>query len=205
MPLLPYVADDETVAVVAHGIILTHLWRSILGRFLPGNVSVAAGVMVGGAGLGLEYLGGWSNTGYLELEITSKGGVLPRLDPAHPKSVGLYEQDVGSGSSAPAQSSNPMPDKVSSLPTQQSATALPPMHKAEAPVLTMLDESIPILKGSVVEFSRHTSLPLKLPDLALVVKAVNSQEHLSGLKKTRGGIGSLKHDEKQKTMDSFFK
>jgi hypothetical protein len=41
--------------------------------------------------------------------------------------------------------------------------------------------------------------------MSLVVKAVNSQEHLKGLKKTRGGIGSSKHDEKQKTMDSFFK
>jgi hypothetical protein len=45
----------------------------------------------------------------------------------------------------------------------------------------------------------------KLLNMSLVVKAVNSQEHLKGLKKTRGGIGSLKHDESQKTMDSFFK
>ncbi|KAM0405193.1 hypothetical protein ACHAQC_000269 [Fusarium culmorum] len=37
-----------------------------------------------------------------------------------------------------------------------------------------------------------------------VVK-VNSVEHLKGLRKTRGGIGSAKFDAKQKTMDSFFK
>lgn len=36
-----------------------------------------------------------------------------------------------------------------------------------------------------------------------VVK-VNSVEHLKGLRKTRGGIGSAKFDAKQKTMDSFF-
>jgi len=47
--------------------------------------------------------------------------------------------------------------------------------------------------------------PRGLGELSLVVKAVNSQEHLKGLKKTRGGIGSLKHDSNQKTVDSFFK
>ncbi|CAM1510613.1 Fc.00g009480.m01.CDS01 [Cosmosporella sp. VM-42] len=39
----------------------------------------------------------------------------------------------------------------------------------------------------------------------LLVKAINSIDHIKGLKKTRGGIGSAKFDEKQKTMDSFFK
>ncbi|KAF5022912.1 hypothetical protein F66182_5031 [Fusarium sp. NRRL 66182] len=41
--------------------------------------------------------------------------------------------------------------------------------------------------------------------LQLCVVKVNSVEHLKGLKKTRGGIGSAKFDVKQKTMDSFFK
>lgn len=45
----------------------------------------------------------------------------------------------------------------------------------------------------------------RLLDMLLVVKAVNSLEHLVGLKKTRGGIGSSKHDDNQKTMESFFK
>lgn len=42
-------------------------------------------------------------------------------------------------------------------------------------------------------------LPLKLR-----VTALNCVEHLQGLKKTRGGIGSAKFDKKQQTMDSFF-
>ncbi|KAM5343217.1 hypothetical protein ACJ41O_014183 [Fusarium nematophilum] len=37
------------------------------------------------------------------------------------------------------------------------------------------------------------------------VEKMNCVEHLKGLKKTRGGIGSAKFDAKQKTMDSFFK
>lgn len=38
----------------------------------------------------------------------------------------------------------------------------------------------------------------------LFIKSVNCVDHVKGLKKTRGGIGSAKFDDKQKTMDSFF-
>ncbi|SCV50779.1 uncharacterized protein FFB14_11626 [Fusarium fujikuroi] len=41
--------------------------------------------------------------------------------------------------------------------------------------------------------------------LHMRVVKINSVEHLKGLRKTRGGIGSAKFDAKQKTMDSFFK
>ncbi|KAI8305473.1 hypothetical protein K4K59_012141 [Colletotrichum sp. SAR11_240] len=42
------------------------------------------------------------------------------------------------------------------------------------------------------------------PGLSINTVAVNSTEHLQGLKKTRGGIGSAKFDEKQKTLNAFF-
>ena len=41
-------------------------------------------------------------------------------------------------------------------------------------------------------------------DLRAVVQFTNNVDHLEGLKKTRGGIGSAKFDSKQRTMDSFF-
>ncbi|KAF5543273.1 hypothetical protein FNAPI_9721 [Fusarium napiforme] len=41
--------------------------------------------------------------------------------------------------------------------------------------------------------------------LHMRVVKINSVDHLKGLRKTRGGIGSAKFDAKQKTMDSFFK
>ncbi|KKY37921.1 putative phosphoglycerate mutase family protein [Diaporthe ampelina] len=41
-------------------------------------------------------------------------------------------------------------------------------------------------------------------EILMTVTTVNSTEHLQGLKKTRGGIGSAAFDQKQKTMDSFF-
>jgi probable phosphoglycerate mutase len=37
-----------------------------------------------------------------------------------------------------------------------------------------------------------------------IVEHVNNVDHLQGLKKTRGGIGSAKFDSRQRTMDSFF-
>lgn len=42
-------------------------------------------------------------------------------------------------------------------------------------------------------------------DLRIVIKAVNSKDHLRGLKRTGGGVGSSKFDEGQKKIESFFK
>lgn len=42
------------------------------------------------------------------------------------------------------------------------------------------------------------------PHLRLSMPKCNSTEHLAGLRKTRGGIGSAQHDDKQKTLTSFF-
>ncbi|KAF7561085.1 hypothetical protein G7046_g3078 [Stylonectria norvegica] len=46
---------------------------------------------------------------------------------------------------------------------------------------------------------------LRSLDLKFHVESVNCLDHVKGLRKTRGGIGSAKFDDKQKTMDSFFK
>ncbi|KAL8900877.1 MAG: hypothetical protein Q9207_005473 [Kuettlingeria erythrocarpa] len=70
--LQPAPGEDTVVAIVSHGILLSHLWRSILSMFVKQTVTLAPGLAVGGRGITpLEYLGGWSNTGYLELDITS--------------------------------------------------------------------------------------------------------------------------------------
>jgi probable phosphoglycerate mutase len=45
---------------------------------------------------------------------------------------------------------------------------------------------------------------MQKPGLKLSIERINSMDHVKGLKKTRGGIGSAKFDDKQKTMDSFF-
>ncbi|KAF2966144.1 hypothetical protein GQX73_g7431 [Xylaria multiplex] len=38
----------------------------------------------------------------------------------------------------------------------------------------------------------------------IMIEHINNVDHLQGLKKTRGGIGSSKFDSRQRTMDSFF-
>lgn len=75
--LLPLIRNEkarreDVIAVVSHGIILSHLWRCVLKLFGKDTVTLAPGLSVGsGNPTPLEYLGGWSNTGYLELDILS--------------------------------------------------------------------------------------------------------------------------------------
>ena len=44
-----------------------------------------------------------------------------------------------------------------------------------------------------------------LYDWKMTIRAVNCRDHLRGLKRTGGGVGSSKHDESQKNIDAFFK
>ena len=41
--------------------------------------------------------------------------------------------------------------------------------------------------------------------VSMTVKGIDLKDHLQSLKRTRGGIGSSKHDESQKLIDSFVK
>lgn len=103
--LLPILMDETqaletTIAIVSHGIILSVLWRCFLKRFAPQTVSLAPGLSVGGGGVTpLEHLGGWSNTGYLELSIRPRAmpmdGKTP--SPASPS----FNNDVGMAEKAP--------------------------------------------------------------------------------------------------------
>ncbi|PMD14694.1 phosphoglycerate mutase-like protein [Hyaloscypha hepaticicola] len=187
--LMHEVEEERSVAVIAHGIILSHLWRAILKRFHP-FVTVVSGVQATAPGFSLEYLGGWSNTGYLDLEVKKRAG----------PSNSTFESD-GTATSAKIPSTSKVgttPDPVfpddSAAENATSQGSFTPQHQKPA-------------TGTLVpvEPSLASSPSPALKELHLVVKAVNSQEHLKGLKKTRGGIGSLKHDSNQKTVDSFFK
>lgn len=105
--LLPILCQDTgpreaTIAVVSHGIILNHLWRSILKLFAQRTVTLAPGLAIGGGGGGtaLEYLGGWSNTGYLELDVQP---VLTAKEPA------VSESDTTNGPTTPTDGLTPLP------------------------------------------------------------------------------------------------
>lgn len=182
LPTVREVASDSglgSVVIVAHGIILNVLLRTLLVRFGPDEIAKLA--KPGDAIWRSEWLASWSNTGYLEAElrvttplavsapITSIAGVqaLVRLAAAEDSLV----QEFGC-SSAP-------PDDVSAGPQDTKLPSAPPSPRPM---------STPIISG----------------DIQLAVRAVNSIEHLQGLKKARGGIGNVGHDEKQRTVDSFF-
>ncbi|KAI9760744.1 MAG: hypothetical protein M4579_001482 [Chaenotheca gracillima] len=143
MPLLiDSASSEDTMVIVSHGIILSVLWRCFLLRFSPGSFSVSPGLLP--VGRTLEYLGGWSNTGYLEVKVDRPTDSSTTLE--HP----------------PGSDDNKEPE----------------------PVLMPL----PTLKG-----------------WRAFIKTVNGQDHLQGLKRTRGGVGSSKHDEGQQKIESFFK
>lgn len=137
---------EQTVAVVSHGIILSQLWRSFLKLFPKGSVTLSPNlpVVVEGTAVVLEHLGGWSNTGYLELDI----------------SPGLV---------------NAVAANVSANTVQRTPQSL------------------------------SKSLSLRPLPLQMTIKTVNGREHLKNLKRTRGGVGSSKHDEGQRKIESFFK
>jgi probable phosphoglycerate mutase len=121
LPLLQPKVDDDII-VVAHGIILSVLFKRLCGRLSRGAMTMspdAQRAMNPYPSGGIPVLPSWSNTGYLE------------------------------------------------------ATLSPPT-------------------------------PASWEALKLHVTRVNCIDHLAGLRKTRGGIGSARFDEKQRTMDSFF-
>lgn len=56
--------------------------------------------------------------------------------------------------------------------------------------------------------STETSVPVTfylLHGWSMKVLTIDSKDHLSGLRRTRGGIGSATHDTRQKRIDQFFK
>lgn len=178
LALLEEASEKESVVVVAHGIILAHLWRCILKRFAPRSVTIDASVTSSGRELVLEYLGGWSNTGYLELEVRPQAETPVSLK--RPRD----EDEVLPGTDLAAPSKMPQDIDATFGP--------PPFTPARATTDTPLT-------------SPSSKTPSATLDKALAVKAVNCLAHLKGVKKTRGGIGNLKHDEGQKTISSFFK
>lgn len=152
---------NHSVVIVAHGMILNVLLRSLLARFGPEElVKLRRPTETPGK---MEWLVSWSNTGYLEADL--------RLKISAPSTAAEPRPALTSANSRPMLGS-----VVPRQNSKDNAIAVVDSRQAEAPNLEIL----------------------------MTVMTVNSTEHLQGLKKTRGGIGSAAFDQKQKTMDSFF-
>jgi len=173
LPLLRTEDDNESVvAVVSHGMLLANLWRRLLLRLPRKSLSIEAEVTAARGNVVLEHLGGWSNTGYLELVLR--------------KAVSATSlQGIQT-----AASSSRAQDPTETPPT----SGLPPESAEELP-------------SSAVEQKGQDSKPVDstLDGWVTTIVAIDSKQHLTGLKRQRGGIGRSAHDEGQKKLDGFFK
>ncbi|KAJ4420709.1 hypothetical protein N0V82_004148 [Gnomoniopsis sp. IMI 355080] len=167
-----------SIVIVAHGIILNVLLRSLLVRFGPEEIAKLA--KPGDAAWRSEWLASWSNTGFLEAElrvttpVAVPALIIPALKTESVDGLAAVERSIVQG------------DDSGTTPAEDTAAVDHPeavsTSAASAPIPNSVSDS----------------------GIRLTVRTVNCIEHLQGLKKTRGGIGSAGHDEKQKTMDSFF-
>lgn len=152
LPLLLHnsqLSQKSIVAVVSHGMILSAFWKRLLKRFALNSVSLGPHLLErGDTGMTLDNVGVWSNTGFLEVDITKQV--------AHAKAAGIT-----------------------------------------AAITSQHDDQVQALED--------TKVSAVLYDWRLTIRAINSKEHLRGLKRTGGGVGSSKHDENQKSIDTFVK
>ncbi|KAL2037207.1 hypothetical protein N7G274_010070 [Stereocaulon virgatum] len=90
----------EAVAIVSHGIILSHLWRCFLKLLPKTSVTLSPGLYVGTGGVRpLENLGGWSNTAYLELDMQNnrpESNTAAQASRSSPRSSETRSNDTGS-------------------------------------------------------------------------------------------------------------
>jgi len=155
------IGEELTVAIVSHGILLSSLWRCLLRRQLPNTVSINAELLANQRFVSLEHLGGWSNTGYLELELRKVGIAV----------TGEFVSHTLGGEIA-----------------QEFEATLNPgcSFTSDADSAGLSEKSVG-------------------PCFTVVIKIVDGREHLKGLKRTGGGVGSSKFEEGQKSIKSFFK
>ncbi|KAF2105340.1 histidine phosphatase superfamily [Lophiotrema nucula] len=189
LPLLDATTESahRVVAVVSHGIMLSSLWKRLLLRLPPKSVAFSPGLSESVRNRPLEHLGGWSNTGYLELHLT-------RTEAVTASAANKELQADPIVSSAPS-STTPAEVGSDSPPTESLPSASTPLVDNPA-----VDGSTQIAASSVQSSpARHAS------GWTTVIQTMNGRDHLKGLKRTGGGVGSAKHDASQKNIDSFFK
>lgn len=168
--------DGLAVAIVSHGMLLSTLWRRLLLRLPRKSLNIAPEVTASRGELILEHLGGWSNTGYLQLSF--------RKD----------DQQTESHNHA-ARGNMPIANHEASESFTRS-----PTRPATA---STMRESSPARTGQASDSGRIASNPLI--GYSTTILAIDNKQHLSGLKRQRGGIGRSAHDESQRKLDGFFK
>lgn len=177
------VATEMCIGIVSHGIFLSTLWKRLLLRLPPKSV-VLSSELQATARPYLEHLGGWSNTGYLELMLTQREvPSLPVREKA-PPSPSLSNR----GRSL---AETPAIDHRSSNDSEANSSEKPVLPKER------VDKAVESVSKTPVLCAMHGW------DTTILV--INGKDHLKGLKRTGGGVGSSRHDASQKSIESFFK
>lgn len=202
MPLLEQAPEDHnyTIAIVSHGMLLSSLWKATLRRQRPNTVTLESTAVIAGAPVALEHLGGWSNTGYLHLELCQDR-------PAQVSSTVTDEGPEGAARDAGVEAEQVLPEHDSSAAvpvedtTGQDLEAAEPAQAAGGSAAANVLEPV---SHAVTSSATGERAPLS-SFFRIRIKTINGKEHLAGLKRTGGGVGSSKHDDAQKSIETFFK
>lgn len=80
---------------------------------------------------------------------------------------------------------------------------LSPRSNLNTPILSNVNQEQPITSTAALDEAESASCAL-LHGWSMQILAVNNKEHLTGLRRAGGGIGSASHDTRQKKIDHFF-
>ncbi|KAF2090318.1 phosphoglycerate mutase-like protein [Saccharata proteae CBS 121410] len=178
-------SQEHVVAVVSHGIILSVLWRRIL-RHLPRKSVSLVPELMSSQPVSLEHLGGFSNTGFLEL-VMARGKDSDSADPALKPS--LKPDDT----KAAQENVETLTDSV-------------PEDSTDARLLPQSPEAVPAQYAErIVPAPEVENVANILRNWTTTICVINGKEHLRNFKRTGGGVGSSAYNEGQKTIESFFK
>lgn len=189
--LLPLLDDDsgdaeKCIAIVSHGIFLSTLWKRLLLRLPPKSV-VLSPELQATARPSLEHLGGWSNTGYLELHMVQSA--VPETMPQSAASL----HTVPAPSSSPAET--PATDEgLGKVEVPETSSDIEVAQKQES-----------VAPDTPTRAAPQTHTPRIAHGWQTTILAINGKDHLKGLKRTGGGVGSSRHDTAQKSIETFFK
>ncbi|KAK7189173.1 phosphoglycerate mutase [Paraphaeosphaeria sporulosa] len=181
LPLVnsPTGPSDLVVGIVSHGIMLSSLWKRILLRLPEKSVKLAPGLAASGP-VTLEHLGGWSNTGFLELRMSRSVPV-----PLAP---------------APSATTDEISPEVAPL-----ILIAPPRSEESSNSEAVSTEDPKVVTRTLLQAPTTSGLRKLDSDWSTVILTINGKDHLKNLKRTGGGVGSSRHDASQKNIDSFFK
>ncbi|KAF1836847.1 phosphoglycerate mutase-like protein [Decorospora gaudefroyi] len=188
LPLLDDASEDtrQVVAIISHGIFLSTLWKRLLLRLPPKSVTLSSELQAT-ARPSLEHLGGWSNTGYLELRLTRPESEAPK--PSAGADIGCDLEPSSSPAEAPA-----VDEFMGKVEEPQAGTEH--VHSAHS--------STKVVRKPPVVGSQHLTSRVA-HGWTTTILTINGKDHLKNLKRTGGGVGSSAHDASQKKIEAFFK